>query len=1388
MPFSMSYSSKVWNMQMSNIRYEFVDVPDTPDYHHIAYSNTEVAAVYAEKTVAGWTSSLKPFQIIGGPEMYYSSGSLFQPGVVGGGNNVWSAGCYFTYMGLRASASCASSYESVTHITCYNESGEIMLEDDRTECVDFGPSGGGGNGGGNPTGNPGEQFINMVYRYRIEMPDGSTKEFRKDDRVRDCTADPLNCDGGLDGTYLSVDGSAMRFEHNELQSDNSTMDVLYLPDGSKYIFHVIAPTPAYGKLIDKNGNFSLYDPGNHKWIDTMGREFTDPFPIPSPLSTPDTYPITLKGINNADVTYHVEWLRLDTALENPNNTRLEYLGPDVCDQLEAHRVEGDSLFQNQGPSPLDDQTRNHVRYISQTRVCASGWGLPPNYGVFNPLVMASIAMPNGSKYEFKYNEYGEITKIIYPTGGYERFVYGHVPPMGMTALEIYTQGNRGVVNRYVSIDGLTETQEWTYGMFYDQDNPYGIRTIAPDGSKTERMLHSSIISSFGFEDPRNGMAKEERSFDTNGVLRSRTLTDWVVLGPQGQNGYGNAARDPRVKRSVSIIFDPNSSSALATMSETDYDEGGSTDPTYFSHLNAIRSKGYHYAVVNKADVDTEQLEWATISGWFTGKLAAVSETDYLYSPNYRARGIIGLPTETRALNPTDPGDVLTKSQPVYDEGGAYFIDEGPTTGYQAPTGNNASLRANVTTSRTWVKESNTWLQAHTAYDNFGNARKAWDAGGDPTKFVETEFSSEYKYAYPTKVIAPAPDTSNSHGTNLTSTAETTFDQTTGLVLSVKDDFGQITKTEYNDPLLRPTRVFGDNFIAPIAETVYDDTNRTVKVRKQLDEVNWDEATTYMDRLGRAIRTVARDSEGDVTVETHYDFMGRVDRITNPYRAGDTVYWNKTRYDELGRAVESYAPATLADLANAQSLGVTSFGISTVTNYVGTVVITSDASGRKGRSITNALGQLVRVDEPTAIGGSADADLGAIGSPAQPTYYKYDPYGNMVQVTQGVQNRYFKYDSLGRLIRVNQPEQEYHSGLDLPDTYNTSGHWTAAFDYDDLGNLVTAIDAKGVTTVNSYDRAGRVTTRAYYGEPDPGPKTPAVYFFYDGKGLGGEQTPNYAKGKLTKVSSSISETRYKLFDNFGRLKEMEQRTPATDTETVAQATPRVSKYTYNLSGALVEEEYPSGRVIKNNFGTDGGLNAVSSRVFNGDYKSYASGFSYTASGAVNKMMLGNGRWETAQFNARQQVTQLGLGTSAANTSLWKNDYQYGELNSDGSVDTAKNTGNIARQILTIPGTSFTQSYKYDPLYRLTEAKEVTGTNTSPNWTQAFGYDLYGNRTAFAQTVGGIQTNATPSVNTNTNRFTSNNFTYDKSGNITKDTDPVTNQARQFLSTVTTNKRK
>lgn len=81
-------------------------------------------------------------------------------------------------------------------------------------------------------------------------------------------------------------------------------------------------------------------------------------------------------------------------------------------------------------------------------------------------------------------------------------------------------------------------------------------------------------------------------------------------------------------------------------------------------------------------------------------------------------------------------------------------------------------------------------------------------------------------------------------------------------------------------------MFGENFTAPESQTIYGVPNasgqlsadqRFVKVRKQIDAGNWDEATTWFDGLGRTVKTQAKDSQGDVFVETKYDSMGRVER-------------------------------------------------------------------------------------------------------------------------------------------------------------------------------------------------------------------------------------------------------------------------------------------------------------------------------------------------------------------------------------------------------------------------------------------------------------------------------------------------------------------------------
>jgi RHS repeat-associated protein len=302
------------------------------------------------------------------------------------------------------------------------------------------------------------------------------------------------------------------------------------------------------------------------------------------------------------------------------------------------------------------------------------------------------------------------------------------------------------------------------------------------------------------------------------------------------------------------------------------------------------------------------------------------------------------------------------------------------------------------------------------------------------------------------------------------------------------------------------------------------------------------------------------------------------------------------------------------------------------------------------------------------------------------------------------------------------------------------------------------DAKNITITSYYDKASRPTKRTY------SDNTPEVNYYYDGKGL--PQVPDFSRGALTKVTSSVSEDRFTEFDNHGRLLASQQVTDGNAYN---------FEYKYNISGGLLEAKYPSGRIIRNFLDNDGGLNLVTTKAGNSSQiKQVASNFDYSATGSVKKMKLGNGLWETAQVNERYQLTQVGLGTTNANNNLFKIDYEYGELNADGTtVDAGKNIGMIAKTTTTIPGTTFSQTFKYDAINRLTEAKEFNPTTpTVNNWKQTFGYDRFGNRTNFSQTIG-TQTLALTNINHPTidqanNRFTTGQgYQYDFNGNLIQD---------------------
>ena len=152
-----------------------------------------------------------------------------------------------------------------------------------------------------------------------------------------------------------------------------------------------------------------------------------------------------------------------------------------------------------------------------------------------------------------------------------------------------------------------------------------------------------------------------------------------------------------------------------------------------------------------------------------------------------------------------------------------------------------------------------------------------------------------------------------------------------------------------------------------------------------------------------------------------------------------------------------------------------------------------------------------------------------------------------------------------------------------------------------------------------------------------------------------------------------------------------------------------------------------------------------------------------------MPVGNGRWESTQFNSRLQLTQIALGTVQNGTDKLKLNYDYG---------TTANNGNVLAQTIIVPtvganaGFTAIQTYSYDSLNRLKDAKENINGNPTPSWKQTFTFDRYGNRnfdTANTTTLGNCPVNVcNPSINPVNNRFTTGQgYTFDLAGNVITD---------------------
>jgi RHS repeat-associated protein len=983
-------------------------------------------------------------------------------------------------------------------------------------------------------------------------------------------------------------------------------------------------------------------------------------------------------------------------------------------------------------------------------------GDPNDPNTYNPTVIASLEIPDGRSYQFSYNPYAELARIVLPSGG--AVEYDHTPTSGVictgidcTTSEVY----RRMIERRVYPDGNSATPEGktTYRDGTNASvNPVTVDRLTASGTLLTRELHYF----FGSPVPvslvpiywgpwRDGKEYQSEVVSvTNGVagaVLSRNSVTWVQQAPVSWCTQFGCTADSAPPNN------PRVTDATTTL----------TDVT----PNLISKKTYLYDDTFKINNTNSVKEYDFGSG-SVGPLVRELRTTYVTSATYTGNSvhIMKLPTQISLYDAA--GQEKTRTTYEYDNyaadsNHAALTDRTAISGHNSTYTTSFTARGNVTAVTNYLIVNNAVtgsITAYSKYDKAGNVISSKDARGYTTTFdytdrfggpdgnarlnagsLELNAAGHNSFAFPTLVT-----------NHLGHTTYAQFDYYLGEVVDSEDVNGVVASASYLDTLDRLTQIIraanqGSSFKSQTT-IGYDDGNRVVTTTS--DQTTYGDNVLKSQRLFdglnrvKEIRTFS-DATNYSARQQEFDALGRAYRASNPFRPwkSETPAWSTEVFDSLGRVTSASNPDN-----------------STVTtSYNGTQTTVTDQAGIVTTSVFDGLGRLTTVYE---------------GNGAYSTGYVYDVLDNLTSVSQGTQSRTFVYDSLRRMTSVTRPE-----------------NGTISFTYDNNGNVLTRTDARSITATYAYDPLNRLTSESF------SDSTPGVTFEYD--------TVPSGVGCLKRIYAPSANSSMEVlgYDPLGRITGRRQLFYSNSVWTNFDIT-----YTYDLAGHLKSMAYPSGHVVNYQYESGGrlgdvnGVAAFTGNLGDGVSRNYDSISGTNAYDATNRIQEEKFGTNTALFykrhyNIRGQLYDIRLSTVPWATDQWNynrgaivnwydttSGYPYQNPNSG-----TNNNGNVRRSEVFIPAndqisssTFIRQNYQYDALNRLLSVNEYLN-GTANSFNQAFLYDQYGNRRIDPNgTTQGVGINTLQTaISTATNRLYAVGETdqshplvnYDAAGNQTKD---------------------